>query len=298
MAFSLQFLDDSLTDAEIADLDDDNGHHSYKYAEITVGTFRERMLVSTQHWSPRQYEVQWASQLQAILADANGKAGLITDWSEDTISYWALYRQGEDVYVQEMMIERAVGMEKVNSSVVPHFIGERHQGASEWHVTVPELKEWLGRLKNTYADPDIDKLNSTDKENFEKLKAIVENAGVAFEYEVDENLWYSNVTIKAASDIHIWMNRDRPDEKLYCTTLSFEGLWWDGKPNSENRFVLVNNEIIDIVRALLNKEMKFYPSPSWLNKKKGFVIVTIDSKKERIVQKSNVFGLPVELAAL
>lgn len=151
-----------------------------------------------------------------------------------------------------------------------------------------DYQDWLNNFLESY-------ISDENKGNLEKIKKLAHDAGVEIEYEIDsDNFWFINITIKALSDIWVWMNRAEPGGKLYCADLSFVGTRREAySDDSEAALSRTNDEILETIQGILRKKTEFHPQPSPFNKYKGYILTTINGRRERVKQQRNVFNLPV-----
>jgi CdiI N-terminal domain len=142
------------------------------WGEIRIGEFLEGFVASVITWTAEQYEKQWQTALGRIAAGSTPSA-LITEYIEPSqasgsfLQWWALYREGHLVYIQnhlralyckgdsvymqnqlacsdpldrQFFLERSwelVGERKV--------VGAEGSKISEWATTVQSIEETLVR---------------------------------------------------------------------------------------------------------------------------------------------------------
>src|SRR5689334_708097 len=74
------------------------------WGEITLGDFVESFPLITSLWSVSDYEDQWKQAIGALIDGRVHRAMLVTDIQptsqSDAIMYFALFRDGEDVFVR------------------------------------------------------------------------------------------------------------------------------------------------------------------------------------------------------
>lgn len=112
--------------------------------EIVLGEHRESFPLMTTFWTCEMYRAQWMNALQSLVNQQVEKCILITDIQpiEESagISYWALFRQGDSVYVQERFSRERPAQLIGEARVAESFIDERIRGTPEEHA---EVSEWM-----------------------------------------------------------------------------------------------------------------------------------------------------------
>lgn len=53
-----------------------------------------------------------------------------------------------------------------------------------------------------------------------------------------------------------------------------------------------SSEILDNIELILNKKLKFYSKPNIFNKLRGYIILPIDGKQQKIFLKNNYYNFP------
>jgi hypothetical protein len=122
--------------------------------ETIIGDHKEVVPLITTLWACDAYESQWMEALQALADESVNCCVLITDVQhpEDStgVTYWAMYREGQDIYLQEQFSrDRTALLIGPASAVAPH-IPTRIQGTleeqsqvSEWMVPIDDLRQFV-----------------------------------------------------------------------------------------------------------------------------------------------------------
>jgi hypothetical protein len=125
------------------------------WGEITLGEYIESFPLMTSLLSASEYEDQWAAAVRAIAQQRVNRAMLVTDIqppSESSgISYFALFRDGARVFVQQRFMRPSPSVdvrlpEAVEATIPPRFQerdGEQME-VSEWCVPIDDLREFRG----------------------------------------------------------------------------------------------------------------------------------------------------------
>jgi hypothetical protein len=126
------------------------GYHS---GEIRVGTFCENFVVDVSFWPRARYEQQWLSAAALIMTV--DRAAMIVSLGEPSSSnfvrWWALYRDGDSVAMQEQIcfldeLGTPFDPERVEKYVRPReTASEEGQPISEWYTTVTAISDFLKR---------------------------------------------------------------------------------------------------------------------------------------------------------
>jgi hypothetical protein len=115
---------------------------------ITLGDYTEEFIAPQGHWNRAAYELQWLEAASRVLGPA-GRAGFFTSAFR---FWWAMWREGEVVFVHEEFLtpERLAGV--ADGSVAPyHLIEDRrtHSEAgmpiSEWQISVADIRAFVER---------------------------------------------------------------------------------------------------------------------------------------------------------
>ncbi|MDR3747961.1 MAG: hypothetical protein P4M04_07400 [Acidobacteriota bacterium] len=116
---------------------------------IVLGDSAEEFLANLGEWTQAKYREQWRGSIQSLL-EGEGRAVLITTFSNPStashLEWWALYREGEDVFVQNQLLffddiegefdeSRAVDFLRARETVT-----EEGRPISEWSVSMEDLR--------------------------------------------------------------------------------------------------------------------------------------------------------------
>lgn len=122
--------------------------------ESIIGDHKEIFPLITTLWTPAAYEAQWMDALKSLVDEHVDCCVLITDVqpSEDSsgVTYWAMYREGDHVYLQEQFSrDRAALLIGSATAVLPH-IPPRVQGTpeeqsevSEWVLPIEDIRQFV-----------------------------------------------------------------------------------------------------------------------------------------------------------
>ena len=143
MAFSISFLDAA---------------PEYPYEDaftkgarglIVLAEYSEEFLASLGEWTHTQYREQWARSIQRLI-EGDAKAVLITTFSSPDVAshleWWALYREGEDVFAQNQLLlfDDLTGKFDVSRAVEylrdRQTVNEEGLPISEWRVSMDDLR--------------------------------------------------------------------------------------------------------------------------------------------------------------
>lgn len=146
--FSIEFMDQSSPHASDHDI----------MGEITIGDFKEKIILPLGYWSKQDYYRQWATALTNLIdSKFNGRTALLTQMHDpktaNFIRCWPLHREGESVYIQECILFMDQLPEPFNPNHIENYIASREavnedgDEISEWSISIDELKEWLVKLQ-------------------------------------------------------------------------------------------------------------------------------------------------------
>jgi hypothetical protein len=137
--------------------------------EIIIGDDREVCTLITTLWACKDYESQWIASLQALSDERVDRCVLITDIqpSEDSVglTYWALFRESQDVYLQERFLfdqkSILIGSATAVAPNIPSRIQgtpEEHSQVSEWTVSIGEVRQFVeGYMAERNVTGGVDK---------------------------------------------------------------------------------------------------------------------------------------------
>lgn len=142
---------------------DDPEVQGCRYGEIRIGSFRERFLSAVTFWSEARYEQQWIEAAKRILTD--GKTALMSSVTEPAstnfVRWWAMYRDGETIVVQEQLCFLDKLTEQFDPEAVERFVSPREtisedgEKISEWTTTVSAMRAFLDRRSPTTSGCDV-----------------------------------------------------------------------------------------------------------------------------------------------
>jgi hypothetical protein len=141
--FDIYFMDDSSS----ADMPHCN------IGEICIGSFREKFASDTTFWPRSRYEQQWIAAARQIMTAARAAmiTSLVEPSSSNFVRWWALYRDGDSIAMQEQLcfldeLHESFDPERVGRYVRQReTISEDGQPISEWFTTVAAVSDFLKR---------------------------------------------------------------------------------------------------------------------------------------------------------
>ena len=139
----------------------DVGNAHQGKCETIIGSHREIVPLITTLWTREVYESQWIEALSNLIADRVNCCILITDVqplkSSSGITYWALYKEGGDLYVQEQFSRDRSKLLNGSTSDVASYIQPRIQGTqeeqnevSEWVLPIEDIRHFLESSKRSH----------------------------------------------------------------------------------------------------------------------------------------------------
>jgi hypothetical protein len=132
-----------------------NGRSAF-YGRIVLDGFEETFAASLVSWSRDDYDRHWKKALEHLVAGAD-RSALITDYveppmhpnTEDYLVWWPLYRDGDNVYVQNQILF----FKQLGKPFLParpwdsvrdrQLINGDGQSISEWPTTVKDIRQFL-----------------------------------------------------------------------------------------------------------------------------------------------------------
>lgn len=131
---------------------------------IAMGEFSEDLICSASYWSREDYVAQWLKALRNACAGAS-KSAIIASMRDpgemNFVFVWSLYRDGEQVHVQNRMIFTSEIDGTFDPDCVESYIDDRRTISddggriSEWTVRTSDIQEFLARerlLKSSIAE--------------------------------------------------------------------------------------------------------------------------------------------------
>jgi hypothetical protein len=130
-----------------------NGSPAEASGKIIIGDFTETFMVPLGFWDESDYRHSWRRAFEVLNANLHSTSCLMTSMTDpDNSNFlicWPMYREGEDVYIQNAIIfldeiEGAFDPEAPWSFVQPrHRIDEDGNKISEWVTTMGSLREFF-----------------------------------------------------------------------------------------------------------------------------------------------------------
>lgn len=146
----IEFLDQSVPNERLA-----HGERA-KFAVIKIGAFTEKLIVPLNYWSAEDYRQQWADACRKITQSTGlVKAALVTEIydakeTEFATMLWPLYKSGDDVYVRNVYVPANQLKNAKNFDDIYSVVQDRRksESASEWRVSLSDVKRWLHELEH------------------------------------------------------------------------------------------------------------------------------------------------------
>jgi len=140
MAFSIKMLNEP-----VETIYDERCH----WCQIEINNFSERFPAPLTVWDVERYKQQWEEAIACILV-GEAKNYLVTGLRDpcgsDFISLFALYREGDEVFIQNQIILCEGNEEKIAKMDLLDLVEEREthtedgEEISEWKVSINELR--------------------------------------------------------------------------------------------------------------------------------------------------------------
>jgi hypothetical protein len=139
----------SQTEAE-----DGNGDSAEASGRIVIGDFAETFRIPLGFWEESDYRRSWRRAFEVLNADPHATSCFMTSMTDpgdsNFLGCWPMYREGEDVYVQNAIIildeiEQDFDPAAPWSCVGPRqSIDEDGNKVSEWITSMSSLREFFG----------------------------------------------------------------------------------------------------------------------------------------------------------
>lgn len=119
------------------------------WCQIDINDFSERFQLPLTVWDVDQYKQQWKVAIQRVVEGDTKNfliAGMRDPWSSDFVSLYVLYREGDEVFIQNQIILCEGNEEKIVKMDILDLVEEREnhtedgEEISEWKVTIDELR--------------------------------------------------------------------------------------------------------------------------------------------------------------
>jgi hypothetical protein len=123
----------------------------YRKFRITLGLDEEFLLCPLCFWSIEDYKLHWRTQLNKFISNRADRTALITEMYDpetaNFIKWWAIYRVGEEVAVQEQLVfmdelTSCFSLERLDEVMGEYKqINEDGYEISEWRFPLKQLEE-------------------------------------------------------------------------------------------------------------------------------------------------------------
>lgn len=131
-----------------------------------------------------------------------------------------------------------------------------------------------------------------------EMKQIAKDYGASLEVEEHSSGDYIDCVInKNNIDLYVVATRFNGDYLAYSLTSSHlpREVYPDNIKNADFTEKDRNKEILQNVELLLSGRKIFHSKPSFFNKKRGYITLSVDGLESKIFQKSNSMGLKIEV---
>ena len=149
MPFSIQFLDEPLL------YPFDDAKTPCAPGLLVMGESKEGFCSSLYEWSKQQYESQWQRAIHVLLNESP-KAALIVEYigpdAASHLEWWAMYREGETVYLQDQLLFYSHLKEPFSLDAPFASLRDREtintegRQISEWSVSLSEIKQFADMI--------------------------------------------------------------------------------------------------------------------------------------------------------
>jgi hypothetical protein len=139
--FDIAFIGDT------PELQEDDWHGLW--ARTTLGAYEERFLAPVDHFPRAAYERQWLEAAERLLG-ASDRTGFFTSFYQ---FWWAMWREGETVYVQQELIipERYPGPTdgRAPYEIIEdrYTVSEDGYHISEWQIHLDDIRDFVARRR-------------------------------------------------------------------------------------------------------------------------------------------------------
>jgi hypothetical protein len=124
-------------------------------ASITIGEFKEGMLIPVDYWSIKQYYASWLSSLKKGIYGKNNATLVVSMYSPKVANFlfsWVLYFRQENIIVQNKIIFldeiKNFSIDKINEYTSEYEAYSEGEKVSEWYTTIDEIKEFMTYLES------------------------------------------------------------------------------------------------------------------------------------------------------
>ena len=131
-----------------------NGGPAEASGRIVIGDFTETFNVPLGFWDESDYRRSWRQAFEVLNTNPHSTSCLMTSMtdpdSSNFLACWPMYREGEDVYIQNAIIF----LDEIEGAFDPAapwgWVGPRHgvdedgNKISEWTTDMDSLREFFG----------------------------------------------------------------------------------------------------------------------------------------------------------
>jgi len=131
-----------------------DGSSAETSGRIVIGDFTETFRIPLGFWDESDYRRSWQQAFEALNANPHSTSCLMTSMTDpensNFLTCWPMYREGEDVYVQNAIIF----LDEIEGAFDPatpwDYVGPRHEidedgnKISEWTTSMGSLREFFG----------------------------------------------------------------------------------------------------------------------------------------------------------
>jgi hypothetical protein len=140
-----------------------NGDSAVASGRIVIGDFTETFRIPLGFWDESDYRRSWRRAFEVLNANPHATSCLMTSMTDpgtsNFLTCWPMYREGEDVYIQNALIfldeiEEDFDLATPWDSVRPReAIDEDGNKISEWITSMGSLREFFG--VTPFADDEL-----------------------------------------------------------------------------------------------------------------------------------------------
>ena len=132
---------------------DENDGPAEAPGRIVIGHFTETFMVPLGFWTESDYRRSWRGAFEVLDADRYSVSCLMTSMTDphksNFLACWPMYREGEDVYIQNALIflddiKGTFDLSAPWNYVAPrHAVDEDGNKISEWTTSMDSLREFF-----------------------------------------------------------------------------------------------------------------------------------------------------------
>ena len=133
---------------------EENGGFAEAYGRIMIGDFTEIFMVPLGFWDESDYRRSWRQAFEVLNASPHSTSCLMTSMTDprdsNFLACWPMYREGEDVYIQNAIIFPDEIEETCDTAAPWNYVRPRHRvdeeanRISEWITSMDSLREFSG----------------------------------------------------------------------------------------------------------------------------------------------------------